>query len=262
MRFTKTVLNTLGFISVVICLYLSHANGAGAAEPARRVLFVGNSFSFYNNGIHNQTANLIRAAGQWKKGKNRFRLLTLSGGWMSEQKPLLQTYLKNTDDKWNVVVLQGHSLDPIKDGSGFRNAVGEMAKIVRKTGAQPVLFMTWAYENKPEMTTELARGYLEAGKEFDIPVVPVGMAFQLVEKTYPEIDLFTPDILGQDKGNVTFKKTLKHPSPAGTYLAACVFYSIFMNQSPVGNPYHAGLSAVTAEKLQNVAWQITNHLSP
>ena len=52
--------------------------------------------------------------------------------------------------------------------------------------------------------------------------VPVGNAFDYVEKNHPNINLYMDDN--------------KHPSPNATYLAACVFYSMISGKSPVGLP--------------------------
>jgi len=67
-------------------------------------------------------------------------------------------------------------------------------------------------------------------------VVPVGLAFELSRRDNPAIDLYWDDH--------------KHPSLAGTYLAACVFYAALYGRSPEGNEYLGGLSADAAHKLQ------------
>jgi hypothetical protein len=46
-----------------------------------------------------------------------------------------------------------------------------------------------------------------------------------------------------------------HPSTAGTYLAACVFYAAVFRQSPDGLEFTAGLPADSAAILQKVAAQ-------
>ena len=51
-------------------------------------------------------------------------------------------------------------------------------------------------------------------------VAPVGTAFRLFQKEYPDLSLFTSDN--------------KHPSPVGTYLAACVFFKMLTGESPLG----------------------------
>jgi len=44
-----------------------------------------------------------------------------------------------------------------------------------------------------------------------------------------------------------------HPSTAGSYLDACMFYAALTGRSPVGNPYTAGLDPSQARFLQQVA---------
>jgi hypothetical protein len=41
-----------------------------------------------------------------------------------------------------------------------------------------------------------------------------------------------------------------HPAPAGSYLAACVFYKAFYERSPEGNAFRAGLSDADALRLR------------
>ena len=54
----------------------------------------------------------------------------------------------------------------------------------------------------------------------NIQIVPVGTAFRLFKKEYPNISLYTSDN--------------KHPSPVGVYLAACVFLKTLTGTSPDG----------------------------
>jgi hypothetical protein len=44
-----------------------------------------------------------------------------------------------------------------------------------------------------------------------------------------------------------------HPSTAGSYLDACMFYVALTGRSPVGNPYTAGLDPSQARFLQQTA---------
>jgi hypothetical protein len=45
-----------------------------------------------------------------------------------------------------------------------------------------------------------------------------------------------------------------HPTPAGTYLAACVLFATIFDRDPRGLPYRAGLSPEAAAELQAAAW--------
>jgi hypothetical protein len=83
-------------------------------------------------------------------------------------------------------------------------------------------------------------------------VVFAGEAFELCQKRHPEINLYADD---------------RHPSQAGTYLAACVFYGKIFGRTPVGLPNDLSLvdddtkgkmsvftlPKSTATALQNVA---------
>lgn len=196
-----------------------------------KVLFVGNSFSFYNNGIHNHLGSLIRANGQWQRGKNRLRLQTLSGGHIYEHLEGLQATLTNDNRGWQAVVLQAHSNEAILDTkkARFASSLAKAIDIVRSHQLQPILFMTWAYKGDDDMAQDLLSAYIEQANMHQIPLVPVGLAFAEAAKLLPNIELYVQDVLGikeSDRGSIiTYQKDLKHPSRAGTYLAACVFYA-------------------------------------
>lgn len=47
----------------------------------------------------------------------------------------------------------------------------------------------------------------------------------------------------------------KHPSPNGTYLAACMFYSFLTGLHPSISQYTNGLDAEDAAFIQDIAWE-------
>ncbi|WP_228277703.1 hypothetical protein, partial [Acinetobacter baumannii] len=47
----------------------------------------------------------------------------------------------------------------------------------------------------------------------------------------------------------------RHPSLAGTYLAAATIYAALFNRSPAGFAYTAGLDPAIAAILQTIAWE-------
>ena len=88
----------------------------GVSNPTTG-LYVGNSYSFYNCGVHGYVRGLTRAANRtWKA-----RLQTISSGmlsWHNVEDYLLphemDTYVvKGTDKMFDVVFLQGMSSEPI-----------------------------------------------------------------------------------------------------------------------------------------------------
>jgi hypothetical protein len=218
-------------------------------------LFVGNSFSFFNDGIHNHLGSLIRSQGAWQRGKHRYRLQTLSGARMHEHESIIEDVVDAKE--WPTVVLQGHSNEPIdaKRAEQFIMSTAQYVNTLRRNDIQPILFMTWAYENEPEMINDLARTYIALANRLDVQVVPVGIAFHNAMQQAPSISLYTADVLGaNEKREITYRKDIKHPSRAGTYLAACVFYAALYQKSPVGIPYIADLGPQEAEQLQTIAW--------
>ena len=90
------------------------------------------------------------------------------------------------------------------------------------------------------VTAQLAEAYTVAGNDNDALVIPAGLAFAKARQRQSDLNLYAPD--------------KRHPSLAGTYLAACTVYAALTGQSPVGNAYHAGIDPETATFLQTTAW--------
>ena len=124
--------------------------------------------------------------------------------------------------------------------SGFHRLCKEERRDRPRQGCAAVFFMSWAYADKPEMTAQLAEAYTVAGNANNALVIPAGLAFARSVAKQPELNLYVPD--------------KRHPSLAGTYLAACVVFSALTGKSPVGNSYLAGIDAPTAKFLQEIAW--------
>ena len=217
------------------------ADDEPVVAPPAKVLFVGNSFTYYNNSLHKHYRQLIWASAIHTPDTARSRIMTISGGHLPEHTGGFGNVLSAED--WDVVVMQGHSLGPISEDTAepFRAAARKFSGIARKQGTRPVFFMTWAYTDKPEMTALLDKAYTDIGRELDAEVVPVGLAFATVTNDRPDISLRIADA--------------RHPSRAGTYLAACTFFAALYQQSPEGLDYDAGLGKETASYLQRVAWE-------
>ena len=86
------------------------------------------------------------------------------------------------------------------------------------------------------MQQQIDAAYLLIAGELNVPVAPVGFTWYMVRHDHPDIELW------QDDGN--------HPSRAGTYLAACVFYASIFQESPEGLSFHGGISEKQAHDLQ------------
>jgi hypothetical protein len=210
-------------------------------EPPESILFVGNSFTFYNNSIYTHLRKLLVA----EKPSNRqtifMKSMTISGALLSDHIGGLRQLLLSRN--WDVVVLQGQSRELINDETapGFKSTARVYSEAIRIKGAEPVLFMTWAYSDQPQMTAKLANEFRRLGKKLDVMVIPVGLAFKQALENIPGLTLHTKD--------------RKHPSLEGTYLAAAVFYAALYGKSPEDLNYDAGLDENLARQLRQVAWQ-------
>jgi hypothetical protein len=147
------------------------------------------------------------------------------------------------DRLFDVAITMDCSQCPIHPqlASTFQKYAKVNADNFRSHGAKPVFFMSWAYEDKPEMTAQLADAYTREANANDAFVIPAGLAFARSVAQRPDLNLYAPD--------------KRHPSLAGTYLAAATSYAALFKRSPVGSSYTAGLDPAVARHLQTVAWE-------
>ena len=222
-------------------------------------IFIGNSFFYYNNGLPGHLSLMEKAADPANKQVYRNTMVTIGGSgfdWHDVESYFRPNAVGNYsfDDNNNVVfnkpdklfdvaVMMDCSQCPIhpKLNTVFTEYAKKNSDIVRAHGARPVFFMSWAYADKPEMTAQLAEAYTIAGNDNNALVIPAGLAFARAISKQPELNLYAPD--------------KRHPSPAGTYLAACTTFAALTGRSPVGNAYLAGIDEQTAHLLQTVAWE-------
>ncbi len=222
-------------------------------KPPTTYLYIGNSFFYYNNGITGHLTGLARGAGEGAP-PHRATMATIGGSGFDWHD--VESYFRpnavgsyNFDDKNNIVfntaaqkyeaaVLMDCSQCPIHPvlAPVFVRYAKLHSDTVRKHGAVPVLFMSWAYSDVPEMTATLAEAYTKAGNENGALVIPAGLAFARVLKARPELKLHIADN--------------RHPTLAGTYLAAATAYAAVYGRSPVENSYTAGLDPELARFLR------------
>ena len=213
----------------------------GESAFPEKVLFVGNSFTFYNNAIPTHLRQLLLNGAPRSESTWFLRTMAISGAFLAEHRGGIEQMLGSRP--WDVVVLQGHSREAIEPDmqAEFSSAANEFSGMIREAGAEPVLFMTWAFSGRPEMTPRLDQAFSDLGRELDVRVIPVGLAFQQALASIPGLSLHTDDGL--------------HPTLQGTYLAAAVFYAALWARSPEDLVYDAGIDPEIARQLRVIAWQ-------
>lgn len=203
-----------------------------------KILFIGNSFTERNDvpgliaqlaahrGLQLQHA-LISAGGaslrmHWNKGEAQQRIA--QGGY-------------------DYVVLQEQSTLPVKNAARMHENIRLFDDAIRAAGAKTALYLTWARANAPDTQAAINEAYASIAKELGATLVPAGIAWQKFLAKYDQ-----PALHDKDQS---------HPTPAGSYLAACVFLKSLLGEDPRGIPCDLkGLAAPDAEKLQKIAWAV------
>ncbi|MBX7079215.1 MAG: hypothetical protein K1X88_08535 [Nannocystaceae bacterium] len=221
---------------------------SGAPEPEpTRVLFIGNSYTFVND-LPGMIEGVAEGAGQ----PLDTAMVAVGGARLSDHvvNPDVADAL---DQGWDVVVIQGQSVEPVVDHDGFVQAAVELSAMVSSTNpaAALLLYETWARRagdpllddlgmTAEQMQAALTAGYADAAAATMGAVAPVGQTWALALADAPQIGLFASD------GS--------HPSRAGTYLASCVFFRALTGadaailETPVD-----GLDDADADTIESIA---------
>ncbi|MBU7009810.1 MAG: DUF4886 domain-containing protein [Theionarchaea archaeon] len=222
----------------------SSSTSTPLAATATRVLFIGNSHTFFND-LPQMFAELARAGGYGVEVD-----MSAQGGWsLADHAASTLTLNKIEQQSWDYVILQERtSLIVDKPDEHSYPAIRLLYDKISEKDATLILFMTWGprdglphagYANFDDMQAQICSGYMNIANELDVMVAPVGIVWQNGIEKNPQLNLWNADGA--------------HPSREGSYLSACVFYTIIFQQSPEGLNYWANLSEEIAQFLQIVA---------
>ena len=113
-------------------------------DPPHHVLFIGNSFSYYNDSLHGHLRHLVLAADPEHAKEYVFRSSTISGAYLMEHAGDLPYELQSRH--WDVVVLQGQSREPMASDAAkaerFRQAARGFDGLIKASGAKAAFFMS------------------------------------------------------------------------------------------------------------------------
>jgi len=241
--------------SLVLSLLISTIS---IAQTEKSALFIGNSYTYVNDlpGIINDIAI--------SKGNTFNHQSHTPGGSTLAQHASnsnVQTLLNSVE--WDYVILQDQSQNPSFPPSQVANEVypyaASLCDDIRQadTCSQPVFFMTWGRENGDAQNCEfypplctyegmqdrLTESYTEMAEDNNTLLAPVGIAWKSIRENHPNIDLYSSD------GS--------HPSIHGSYLAACVFYSVMFNDSLINAFIPNTISFTDAVIIQETAYNST-----
>ena len=120
---------------------------AQVGEPPLKVLFIGNSYTSVND-LPSLLAALAEAAGGRKIETDQH----LIGGCTFERHVKDRKAIeKIRERKWDVVVLQENSLQPILNRESMHRYARILHAEISKQGAKTVFYLTWARQHIPQM---------------------------------------------------------------------------------------------------------------
>ncbi|MBR4062794.1 MAG: hypothetical protein IKK01_06985 [Clostridia bacterium] len=214
-------------------------------------LFIGNSYTHYNDMPEQIFAKILKAAG-YDATVTRIT----KGGWY------LIDSAKSTDEvgakvesalqlrDYDYIVLQEQSTCPAVLPDKFYTGVRNLTEKIRAEGATPILYGTWGRKTGHSVLTEngwtnesmtwmISAAYEAIGAELGIDVAYAGLAFYDVYTNNKKIEIYDDD------------KT--HPSPAGSYLAAMTIFAKITGVDPTTVNYTYSVPHADAEILKEAA---------
>ena len=171
----------------------------------KKILFVGNSYTYYNDMPQQIFAPKAAAAGLDVEVTAVTR-----GGWtlekfadpQNEEGQRLRAVIAG--QHYDYVVLQEQSCRPVTEPEKFFAGVAALKELLSGQAERFVLYATWGRKpgngklaelglTNEEMTEQLAAAYEKAGKRFGMPVAHAGHAFAKYRARHPEVELYDPD---------------------------------------------------------------------
>jgi PKD repeat protein len=236
------------FIASLFALAFSFTS---TAQDTKKVLFLGNSYTAVNN-LPQMVAQVANSVGDTVEHDSN-----APGGYTFQGHSTNSTSLaKIAVGDWDYVVLQEQSQLPSFPDWQVQNNMYPYAAALnqeikdKNPCAETLFYMTWGRKNgdsdncggwPPVCTYEgmdnlIRDRYIAMANDNDALLSPVGAVWRYIRTNYPEIELYTSDE--------------SHPSVAGTYAAACSFYSVIFRKDPTTITFDASLPALEAQKIR------------
>lgn len=217
------------------------------------VLFIGNSLTSAND-----LPGMIASMAESRNNSMPFRMYAPGGYTLANHAADPGVIEAIEAGGWDVVVLQEQSQLPALPDEYLQQAmyphVEALCHIVSKSnpGAVIAFYMTMAKRNGDQqnsaalpalgtyrgMQERINASYDMLGHDYGALLIPVGIAWQNVRSHRPGLNLYSDDT---------------HPNATGTYLAACVFYGMLFEESPLGLPHPSQIDERDAGFLRKAA---------
>lgn len=231
-----------------LCLLIFSSMAQGERKS---VLFIGNSYTSVND-----LPRLTQAVASSMGDELTYESNT-PGGCRFSQHCTNESMTLIQQGCWDVVVLQEQSqLPSFPQWQVEQECFPYAARLVAAAytanpNVEPMFYMTWGHKNgdpgnareyPPLATYEgmdslLYERYMQMGRDNNASVCPVGRVWRNIRRNHREIELYAND------GS--------HPTMAGSYAAACSFYTMIFHRNPSEIRYSADLDETTAQIIRS-----------
>lgn len=236
-------------------------NGIPLVWDKYKILFIGNSFTYYPNPPYNAenpgVPNIFKELAESMKLDVEVDYVT-KGAWTlkkfadasDECGAIVDSKLRASDD-YDFVLLQEQSTTPVNNYNSFNQGVKSLVKKISETqkNCEVILYSTWGFPSEVNpsgnftsvgvMEGLIREAYEKCASELDLRVSYVGKAFTDVYDNHKDINLYWTDS--------------KHQAYTGAYLSACVHLETLLNVNVTYATYTGSLSSDVAAVLREVA---------
>ena len=185
------------FLKVFLIVLLSNLL---LAEYPKRILFVGNSYLYYNDSVHNHVERMLIE--HYEDQAIITKSATIGGSRLHNHNigHLLDYNNLQLDRQIDLLIMQGGSKEvtTLELRSKFSKTAIDYSRKAQKLGVKTALYMTHAYLDndpryEPNLIKKIKLAYYDAGKKSKSAVIPVGTAYEMAYKERPDIKLHHPD---------------------------------------------------------------------
>jgi hypothetical protein len=194
------------FLTILLLFAFTQVN-ANSNRDTLRVLFIGNSYIFYNNLP--QMVSLLSDSLNTKLicKKSTYGGSTLGDHWNSRKGLRTREILEK--EKFDIVVIQDNSMWPLEHADSVSMFGKLFCDLIKSKKATPYIYNTWSREATPQTQPAINKVYETLALETQSVLVPVGSIWAEAKIQKPATQLYFTD------GS--------HPSPLGTFLIALCF---------------------------------------
>lgn len=225
------------------------------AQTTKKVMFVGNSYTQYNN-----LPNLISQAAQTTNDVLIYDSNLIGGSSFIDHVSNQTTINKINSNQWDYVVLQEQSQKPAFPINYVNTYVypyaTQLSQMIRQNYAcsVPLFYTTWGRQNGDSqiclngactyevMDNLLQQRYLQMAVTNKGIISPVAQVWRYIRANHPNINLYVSD--------------QSHPSLEGSMAVAYTFYTLIYRKDPTLVSFNSTLNSETASILKTAVKEV------